>query len=150
MKNVKARTVAVENFLNSADITMPLYIHMMNLSIDARLYKWNYATVKAIKDALQLKYLKQVKQVKSVIALLLLLVVGGCASQPMIQPQPLFDKLNSLMDHSVMEVHAVYSYSCMVIPIASLPYPYDSQLVCPETKGRRFLFKFIKNKLQTI
>lgn len=52
-KNVKR--IAVENFLFSA----PLDSHMancMNLDMDARLYKWNSQTVKAIRDGLSIMY----------------------------------------------------------------------------------------------
>lgn len=46
------RRIAVENFLMS--MSDEAFANYLNLDMDARLYKWNIATVKAIKDGIAL------------------------------------------------------------------------------------------------
>lgn len=48
----KARRIAVNNFLSSIDMTMPIAFHLMNLEDDAQSYQWNPETVNAIKRGL--------------------------------------------------------------------------------------------------
>jgi len=51
-KNVKK--IAVENFLMSLNISGGRIENDMNAEYDARLYNWNYETLKAIKDGIRL------------------------------------------------------------------------------------------------
>lgn len=51
-----AKSIAVENFLTSIDRTMPVFFHLQNLAADARSYRWNAATVTAIKAGLKVIY----------------------------------------------------------------------------------------------
>lgn len=53
-KNVRPK--AVENFLLSADNTMPLELHLENLKADAKRYGWNTPTVQAIRSGLFAAY----------------------------------------------------------------------------------------------
>lgn len=50
------KRLAVENFLLSIDTSMSRYFHLMNLNDDARLYRWNAATVAAIKRGIDMAY----------------------------------------------------------------------------------------------
>jgi len=50
------RRIAVENFLFSADLTMGFSIHMANLDLDTKLYRWNAATRNAIATGLRKMY----------------------------------------------------------------------------------------------
>lgn len=50
------KRIAVENFLMSADPGMSRHIHCVNLNLDAKLYKWNDATFRAITDGIFLMY----------------------------------------------------------------------------------------------
>lgn len=52
------KTIAVENFLMSIDQSMPIYFHLENLKADTKLYKWNAATVTAIRKGLNHIYRK--------------------------------------------------------------------------------------------
>lgn len=58
-KNVRPR--AVENFLLSADNSMPLELHLENLKADAKSCEWSAATVQAIRAGLFLAYGKEGK-----------------------------------------------------------------------------------------
>ena len=55
-KREKVRRIAVENFLGTANKSLPKESHLMNLQMDANMYKWNSQTVKAIKDGLEILY----------------------------------------------------------------------------------------------
>jgi len=48
----KVKKIAVENFLMTAIYNETKMHAEMNLSQDARLYKWNIETIRAIKDGL--------------------------------------------------------------------------------------------------
>lgn len=48
------RRIAVENFLMSVTANPNAYIARLNLNYDARLYKWNSATVRAIRSGIKL------------------------------------------------------------------------------------------------
>lgn len=50
------KKVAVENFLISLDTAAPKDAHLANLEMDARLYKWNAATVAAIRTGISTAY----------------------------------------------------------------------------------------------
>jgi hypothetical protein len=50
------RQIAVENFLSTINTELALWQHMANLDMDARLYKWNGATVRAITKGLKMAY----------------------------------------------------------------------------------------------
>lgn len=50
------RRIAVENFLVTADASLPVWQHQANLRADSRSYKWNAATVRAIAKGLELMY----------------------------------------------------------------------------------------------
>ena len=56
-----AKAVAVENFLTSADSTIPLELHLQNLQADARSYKWSNATVQAIRAGLFEEYKEEAR-----------------------------------------------------------------------------------------
>ncbi len=51
-----ARRIAVENVLGSIDPSLPRWVHLGNLSHDARLYRWNGPTVSAITAGIGLAY----------------------------------------------------------------------------------------------
>jgi hypothetical protein len=53
-KGVKA--IAVENFLGSIDCNADASTAFGNAAIDAKLYKWNAATVRAINDGIALHF----------------------------------------------------------------------------------------------
>lgn len=48
------RRIAVENFLMSMGTELRPWQVRANANMDARLYRWNYATVKAINDGIDL------------------------------------------------------------------------------------------------
>lgn len=48
------RRIAVENFLMTLTNNPDEYSALANLQMDAKLYKWNKETVKAIKDGIKL------------------------------------------------------------------------------------------------
>lgn len=50
------RKIAVENFLMSLDPFLTESQQLYNLSVDIRLYKWNSATARAIRDGIGLAY----------------------------------------------------------------------------------------------
>lgn len=50
-KNVKK--IAVQNFLWTLSSDIPMEYTLENLNMDARLYKWNTATVNAIKTGIK-------------------------------------------------------------------------------------------------
>lgn len=52
------KKIAVENFLGSLDKSMTVWQHLANLSMDAMLYRWNGATVRAIRKGIQQAYKK--------------------------------------------------------------------------------------------
>ena len=54
----KVRKIAVENFLGTANKSLPKESHLMNLQMDQQLYKWNPQTVNAIKKGLNILYKK--------------------------------------------------------------------------------------------
>jgi hypothetical protein len=45
----KVNKTAVENFIGSLDRSFPIEIHIYNLMLDQRLYKWNDETYSEIK-----------------------------------------------------------------------------------------------------
>lgn len=49
------KRIAVENFLTSLD-GLTLYEAMGNLKLDARSYKWDARTVKAIRDGININF----------------------------------------------------------------------------------------------
>lgn len=49
------RRIAVENFLGTLD-GLTLYEATGNLKLDAKLYKWNVATVNAIQDGIDINF----------------------------------------------------------------------------------------------
>jgi hypothetical protein len=50
------RRIAVENFLGSLPPDVPKYGTLLNLRMDARLYRWSPATVSAIMAGIDLAY----------------------------------------------------------------------------------------------
>ena len=50
----KVRRVAVENFLMTVHYNKTSSIAIANLRLDARLYKWNDETVRAISDGIKM------------------------------------------------------------------------------------------------
>ena len=50
------RANAVENFLSSMDPEIPGFIHLANLHRDAKVYRWDRETVRAIKDGIKKRY----------------------------------------------------------------------------------------------
>jgi hypothetical protein len=51
-----AKSIAVENFLSTLDLTFPLFAHRRNMNADAREYGWNTGTIRAITAGLALAY----------------------------------------------------------------------------------------------
>lgn len=51
-----ANLVAVENFLDGLDSSMPCQFHLRNLVDDAQAYHWKEATVAAIREGIKLAY----------------------------------------------------------------------------------------------
>lgn len=43
---------AVDNFIGSMDKELPMWMHLINAENDGKLYKWNRATINAIKMAI--------------------------------------------------------------------------------------------------
>ena len=62
----RVRRIAVENFLGTLDNTMPKEMHLLNLRNDAASYRWNIATVSAIKKGIEMMYKDETRDVKSV------------------------------------------------------------------------------------
>ena len=54
----KVRRIAVENFLYTVTNNPNVFGAYMNLDMDARLYRWNRETIKAIKDGIRLTVLR--------------------------------------------------------------------------------------------
>jgi len=50
------RKIAVENFLMSLDLALPMSVQLANLALDARLYGWNSATIEAIRQGIAEAY----------------------------------------------------------------------------------------------
>lgn len=48
--------LALENFLVSVDESMPIKLHFANLSVDAKAYRWNIETVRAIRAGIAAIY----------------------------------------------------------------------------------------------
>ncbi len=51
-----ANRIAVENFIDGLDMTMPRWYHLKNLVEDANLYGWRDSTVSAIRAAIDLAF----------------------------------------------------------------------------------------------
>jgi ABC-type lipoprotein release transport system permease subunit len=56
-KYPKAKRIAVENFL-ATSVNYDYTTQLMNLQLDAKLYKWNSDTIKAIRLGLKLMFQK--------------------------------------------------------------------------------------------
>jgi len=57
-KRPRVRRIAVENFLYTVTNNPNVFDAYMNLDMDARLYRWNRETIKAIKDGIRLTVLR--------------------------------------------------------------------------------------------
>jgi hypothetical protein len=53
-----AKKIAVENFLSTLGNAGSKYGELINLNLDATLYKWNYATIRAIEAGISKAYKK--------------------------------------------------------------------------------------------
>lgn len=49
---------AINNFLSSLDMSLPMIAHYKNCMMDAKLYKWNSKTVVAIMLGIEQRYSK--------------------------------------------------------------------------------------------
>ncbi len=54
--NKEVNQIAVDNFLYSIDVSIPMSDHLANAILDAKLYGWNAATRSAIFDGIDKKY----------------------------------------------------------------------------------------------
>lgn len=59
----QANQAEINNFFYSLDLSMPMVHHFRNAMRDARLYKWNSATVIAIMMRIEQAYLKTKQEV---------------------------------------------------------------------------------------
>jgi len=56
-KRLAMNQSAVENFLSSLDLTIPMELHFRNALRDAQSYKWNSATLIKIMEGIEEAYL---------------------------------------------------------------------------------------------
>ena len=55
-ENTMINNIALENFIFSIDMDMPIAIHLANLQQDKWIYQWNRETVTAIRNELYNQY----------------------------------------------------------------------------------------------